>query len=117
MFRFVPAVLLGLFAGPALAQWPQNCVTVGLLRVDAGFSRPGSGGTFNYSAQITNVTNRRMRFRITFRMTRAQLNPANASTIYILPPGGSQIYLLANGPEISTPIRVVGGVLLSCLGN
>lgn len=106
--------LMGAASAPALAQG-QNCVSAGLLRVDTAFSRQGSGGTFNYSVQVSNTVNRPVRFRITFRLPTAQPNPANLSTIYTLPPNANQIYLVGNGLELSTSSRIGGSVLLNCV--
>lgn len=126
MFLIMLAVLMGLLAGPALAQGQgagsgsgsglgQNCISAGMLRVDAAFSRPGSGGTFNYSAQIVNAANRPVRFKITFRMSNAQPNPQNLSMVYTLPPHANQIFMLGSGLDLSTSSRIGGGVLLNCL--
>lgn len=114
MNRIALAALIATLSGPALAQG-QNCVSTGLLRVDAAFSRQGSGGTFNYSVQLSNAANRPVRFRITFRLPTAQPNPANLSTVYTLPPHANQIYLVGNGLELSTASRIGGSVLLNCI--
>ena len=107
-------VFLVLFGpGMALAQ-SGNCVTGGFLRLDAAFARHGPGGTFDYSAQLSNVTNRPVTFRITFRMTNAQVNPQILGRSFTLPPNGNGIYLLASGTEISTSGRIGSGLLLSC---
>jgi hypothetical protein len=100
--------------GPASAQTQGSCVTANLLRVDAAFSRPGSGGTFDYSVQITNLTARPVTFRLAFRMTNAQMNPAIIARPQTLPRQASQIFVLGSGLALSTPIRITGGVLLTC---
>jgi len=104
-----------LLLGPWSA-WAQSgsCLNAGLLRVDAAFAREGAGGTFNYLAQISNITNRPVVFRITFRMTNAQVNPQILGRSFTLPPNGSGIYLVASGTSISTAQRIGGGLLLSC---
>jgi len=108
--------LASLFANSASAQG-GNCVTGGLLRVDAAFSRPGAGGTFNYSVQVSNLSNRPIIFRITFRMTNAQVNPELLRRNFTLPVHGSGILVLGNGTEVSTLSRVGGGVSLNCLSG
>ena len=92
----LPAALICL-ATPSVAQTQGSCVTGNLLRVDAGFSRPGSGGTFNYSAQVTNLTARPVTFRIAFRMTNAQPNQAVLARPQTLPGQASQVLVLGNG--------------------
>lgn len=100
----------------ASGAWAQsgNCVTGGLLRVDAAFAREGAGGTFNYLAQLSNSSTRPVTFRISFRMTSTQVNPQILGRSFTLPPNGSGIYLVASGTRISTAQRIGGGLLLSC---
>lgn len=109
----VPVTLASFFADEANAQ-AGNCVTDGQLRVDAAFSRAGAGGTFDYSVQVSNLSNRPITFRITFRMTNAQVNPQLLRRSFTLPVHGSGILVLGNGTEVSTLSRIGGGVLLSC---
>ena len=112
----VPFTLPFLSADRATAQG-GDCVTGGLLRVDAAFSRPGAGGTFNYSVQVSNLSNRPITFRATFRMTNAQVNPELLRRNFTLPVHGSGILVLGNGTEISTLSRIGGGVSLNCLSG
>ena len=107
------AIFLLLGANGAWAQ-AGSCITSGLLRVDAASTREGAGGTFNYLAQISNVTNRPVTFRITFRMTSAQVNPQILGRSFTLPRNGSGLFLVASGTRISTAQRIGGGLLLNC---
>lgn len=118
MSRLLAAIILGLLAqmlpaGPAAAQ-SGTCLTGNLLRVDAAFSRHGAGGTFDYSVQVTNLTTRPVSFRVTFRMTNAQVNPQILGQAFTLPPNGNRIIVLGNGREQSVSTRIAGGVGLAC---
>lgn len=115
LLRAVPALpaVLTVPAAPAAAQG-GNCVTGNLLQVNAAFSRPGAGGTFDYSVQVTNLTLRPVVFRVRFRMTGAQLHPAILRQAFTLPARGSGLIILGNGTELSTTNRIAGGVLLTC---
>lgn len=113
MVPWMAAAGVFLLAGPALAQ-SGSCITSSQLRVDAAFSRHGAGGTFDYSAQVTNVTNRPVTFRVGFRMTGARVNPAILGQAFTLPPSGNRIIPLGNGTEQSTSSRLMGGVQLNC---
>jgi len=108
-----PLCLLALLSGKAPAQ-TGNCIAGGSLRIDAAFSRHGAGGTFDYSVQVSNVSNRPISFRITFRMSNAQVNPQLLRRSFTLPVNGNAIYILGNGTAISNSARIGGGVLLSC---
>jgi hypothetical protein len=116
--RFLAAFVLGLLAGilPAgqAAAQSGTCLTSNQLRVDAAFSRHGAGGTFDYSVQVTNLTTRPVSFRVTFRMTNAQLNPQILGQVFTLPPSGNRIIVLGNGREQSLTTRIAGGVSLAC---
>ncbi|MBX9748337.1 MAG: hypothetical protein K5Q68_01860 [Roseococcus sp.] len=107
------ALALCLASGPALAQG-GNCVANQLLRVDAAFSRHGAGGTFDYSVQVTNLSPRQVTFRVSFRMTNAQVNPQILGQAFTLPPNGNRIIVLGNGRDQSLSTRIAGGVTLTC---
>lgn len=113
MLPWVIAAGMFLWAAPVKAQG-GNCLTGNMLRVDATFSRPGAGGTFDYSVQVTNQSGRPVTFRVGFRMSGAQVNPAILSQAFTLPALGSRIILLGSGAEVSTTSRIGGGVLLTC---
>ncbi|MEI6162499.1 MAG: hypothetical protein WCP77_21935 [Roseococcus sp.] len=113
MLPWLAAAGILVLAGPAMAQ-SGSCITGGLLRVDAAFSRHGAGGTFDYSVQVSNVANRPVTFRVGFRMTNAQVNPMILSQSFNLPLNGNRIIILGNGTELSTAGRIGGGVQLNC---
>lgn len=102
-----------LLAAPAAAQ-SGNCLTSGLLRMDAAFARQGAGGTFDYLAQVTSLTSRPVHVRVGFRMSNAQVNPALHGAPFVIPARASRLVLLGNGREVSTASRIGGGVLLTC---
>lgn len=109
----LPLLLGPLVANPAAAQ-TGTCLSTNVLRVDAAFSRHGAGGTFDYSVQVSNLTMRPVNFRVTFRMTNAQVNPQILGQVFTLPAYGNRIIVLGNGRDQSVGTRIAGGVILAC---
>ena len=100
---------------PSLASAQSgNCITSNLMRVDAAFSRHGAGGTFDYLIQVSNLSQRPVTFRVTFRMTNVQVNPQILGRPFTLPPNGNGLIILANGREQTQSTRINGGVQLTC---
>jgi hypothetical protein len=97
----------------ALAQG-GTCVTHQLLRVDAAFARIGTGGTFDYSVQISNISPRAVTFRVAFRMSNVHVNPQLLGRAFTLPPHGSGMIVVGNGLDQAMSTRIRGGVVLTC---
>ncbi len=113
MAPWIATALIFFMAAPSNAQ-SGNCLTGNLLRVDAAFSRHGAGGTFDYSVQVSNMSNRPVTFRVGFRMTSVVANPALHSQSFTLPPAGSRIIIVGNGRDNALASRIGGGVQLNC---
>lgn len=110
---WLAAAALLLLAATAEAR-ARDCVAAGLLRVDGALSRPAAGGTFDHMVQVTNPTARPVTFRVVFRMTNVQANPANARGVLVMPAMATRLVILGNGRQITTANRIVGGVALTC---
>ncbi|WP_424814620.1 hypothetical protein [Roseococcus sp. YIM B11640] len=117
----VLAMMMAVLCGSAAAQ-PRSpsspsrqaaCIGPEKLAVQAAQTRPGSGGTWNYTARIANYSMQPIRFDLRFVMHNAQPNRDIFSTQSL---GGRTYreYVLANGLSVSDATRIIEGIRLTC---
>ncbi|MDB5413236.1 MAG: hypothetical protein JWR10_1571 [Rubritepida sp.] len=113
--RLLSIAVLMIALGPVVnaEAAPPACIGPEMLRVDESYARPGSGGTFNYLARISNSSMRPIRFDVRFLMNNAQPNRDN-SGVQSLPARTFRVYTLGNGLGLSEPIRISQAVRLIC---